>query len=105
MTSFQKRVESFECGHCGENIHGNGYTNHCSKCLWSKHVDITPGDRSSECRSFMKPVRVEGGVNRWVILHRCVSCGHEKRNHVSDADDREMLARVAKQSIEDMMGE
>ena len=26
----------------------NGYTNHCSQCLWSKHVDINPGDRSPE---------------------------------------------------------
>jgi len=105
MTAFQKRVEDFECGHCGERVHGNGYTNHCPTCLWSKHVDISPGDRFSECRSLMKPLRVEGGMNRWIIVHECISCGYEKRNHVSDADDREILAHIAKESIKDRAGE
>jgi hypothetical protein len=40
---FQKTVEDFVCEHCGHPVAGNGYTNHCSQCLWSKHVDDNSG--------------------------------------------------------------
>ena len=41
---FQRKVEDFICEKCGTKNIGNGFTNHCFKCLWSKHVDINPGD-------------------------------------------------------------
>ncbi|MBR6751902.1 MAG: RNHCP domain-containing protein, partial [Alphaproteobacteria bacterium] len=47
MKQFVKRVENFTCAHCGAEVFGNGYTNHCPKCLWSRHVDNNPGDRMS----------------------------------------------------------
>jgi hypothetical protein len=56
---FTKTVEDFVCEHCGEKVVGDGYTNHCPKCLWSKHVDINPGDRASECQGMMKPINVD----------------------------------------------
>ena len=40
--NFKRKIEDFVCGNCGEKIKGDGYTNHCLQCLWSKHVDITP---------------------------------------------------------------
>jgi hypothetical protein len=48
--NFQRVIEDFECEHCGHLEEGNGYTNHCTSCLWSKHVDINPGDRAAECQ-------------------------------------------------------
>lgn len=45
MKHFTKTVEDFICAHCGTHVRGNGYTNHCPECLWSKHVDNNPGDR------------------------------------------------------------
>ena len=58
--SFQRRIENFVCEHCGEKVIGDGYTNHCPKCLWSKHVDVNPGDRMAHCGGMMKPEALEG---------------------------------------------
>ncbi|MFN2146641.1 MAG: RNHCP domain-containing protein, partial [Anaerolineales bacterium] len=35
---FQRRIEYFICEHCGAEVSGVGFTNHCPVCLWSKHV-------------------------------------------------------------------
>jgi len=56
---FQKRKEDFTCGNCRLSVKGNGYTNHCPRCLWSLHVDVNPGDRSEVCRGMMRPIGVE----------------------------------------------
>ncbi|MFA6992594.1 MAG: RNHCP domain-containing protein, partial [Candidatus Gracilibacteria bacterium] len=37
---FSRTIEDFVCEKCGAKVKGDGYTNHCPKCLWSKHVDI-----------------------------------------------------------------
>ena len=84
---FKRTKEDFECEYCGEQVLGDGYTNHCPECLWSKHVDIEPGDRASECRGMMRPVELEehGGEHR--ILHRCTECSFEKRNKLQNKDN------------------
>ena len=55
---FQRNIENFRCEHCEAFVIGDGYTNHCPQCLWSKHVDINPGDREELCNGMMKPVGV-----------------------------------------------
>ena len=57
--NFSKKVENFVCEQCGKENVGNGYTDHCSNCLYSKHMDINPGDRESQCKSLMKPIAVK----------------------------------------------
>jgi hypothetical protein len=57
-TVFKKTKEDFVCEHCGKPVVGNGYTNHCPECLWSKHVDVNPGDRAATCLGLMEPVGV-----------------------------------------------
>lgn len=94
--AFVRRQEDFECEHCGEMVVGNGYTNHCPKCLWSKHVDTTPGDRESTCLGKMKPVRLEGGTDDYRITHKCETCGYEKRNEVAQNDSHDALIALAK---------
>ena len=94
--SFKRTVEDFTCEHCGEIVKGSGYTNHCPKCLWSKHVDKEPGDRAESCCGAMKPVRVEGASPEYTIVHRCLVCGAERRNMVSNLDDTGALAAIAK---------
>ena len=85
---FQKNVEDFVCGHCGFSVSGNGYTNHCPKCLWSKHVDVNPGDRAAACGGMMKPVSVEVGKGgEYSIVHECVVCGYRKKNKISSEDN------------------
>lgn len=91
---FQKRVEDFVCEHCGIRVEGDGYTNHCPKCLWSKHVDVAPGDRAARCGGMMQPTRLEGASPNYVLVHRCTVCKTERRNRSSENDDAEALIRI-----------
>lgn len=85
--TFIKNQEDFVCEKCGQNVRGNGYTNHCPKCLWSKHVDVRPGDRASECGGLMEPKKMIMEGNEFEIIHRCVVCDHEKQNKTAADDD------------------
>ncbi len=93
---FQRRVEDFACGNCGRNVAGDGYTNHCPHCLWSRHVDVNPGDRAEECGGLMRPLRVDTKGGEWTLVHRCVSCGAERRCRSASADDRDALVGLAR---------
>ena len=92
---FVRRKEDFTCEKCGRPVHGSGYTNHCPYCLWSKHVDIHPGDRANTCLGLMEPVRIEQKKGAKVIVHRCVACNKEKRNEVAKGDDFDAILAVA----------
>ena len=87
---FQKRKEDFVCGHCGYEVAGNGYTNHCPKCLWSRHVDEYPGDRANGCLGMMEPIRFILDKGEHILIHRCIRCEKEKKNRMSEDDDREI---------------
>ncbi|MEI6288350.1 MAG: RNHCP domain-containing protein [bacterium] len=99
--SFIRTKEDFVCGHCGASVKGNGYTNHCPKCLWSKHVDVQPGDRQEECGGLMKPVDIflrKRGT--WVIVHLCETCGEKRNNRVSEEDDFDEVVRLEKEIVD-----
>lgn len=83
---FQKKVEDFVCQNCGTKVTGSGYTNHCPKCLYSRHVDINPGDRLNPCGGLMKPINIENKSGEFVIIHKCQRCGEEKRNKARPED-------------------
>ncbi|MFZ1735891.1 MAG: RNHCP domain-containing protein [Candidatus Moraniibacteriota bacterium] len=91
---FQKRVEDFSCGHCAAAVSGDGYTNHCPHCLWSRHVDIHPGDRLSRCGELMEPVSAFLEHGEWQVQHHCLSCGYEKKNRLAADDDMSVLAKI-----------
>jgi hypothetical protein len=96
VKKFQKRKEDFDCEKCKEHVEGSGYTNHCPKCLWSKHVDINPGDRASDCGSGMEPVSIEKEGDEYILSHKCISCGHIKRNKMSKDDNFEVATKINK---------
>lgn len=92
--------ESFTCKVCGWLVTpeqaGTGHRNHCPNCLSSLHVDIEPGDRSSDCGSVMEPVAVwvrKGG--EWAIVHRCRRCGALSSNRVAADDNPMKLLSIA----------
>jgi len=93
--SFIKNKENFTCDNCGENVQGDGYTNHCPKCFWSKHVDTQPGDRASLCGGMMEAVGVEIKQGENVLVHRCIICGHKKRNKVEKTDDYDRVVQLS----------
>lgn len=92
---FLRTVEDFDCAHCGATTRGDGYTNHCRVCLYSRHVDVDPGDRAESCGGLMAPVGVEITSAKTALVHRCTRCGTERRCRVAADDDRDALARVA----------
>ena len=93
---FTRRVESFTCEHCGAQVQGTGYTNHCPACLWSKHVDINPGDRQCNCNGMMQPIAVAPSRRHYIITHRCQTCGSERQNRSAENDNFEELLAIAR---------
>ena len=80
---FSKLDDGFVCTHCGKKVEPLGYSsrNHCPFCLWSKHLDISPGDRANDCKCAMEPIRVEPDPKKgYVIIYRCQKCGEIHRN-------------------------
>lgn len=93
---FIKTIEDFACEHCNKEIKGTGYTNHCPSCLWSKHVDINPGDRASSCGGMMEPISVEEKGGEYSIVHRCQKCGYQKKNKAAKEDDFGEIIKLSK---------
>lgn len=91
---------AFICSHCLQTVapeaDGTMHRNHCPHCLWSMHVDLTPGDRRSGCRGDMEPVAVwvrYGG--EWAIIHRCTRCGALRSNRIAGDDSDIALMSLA----------
>ena len=91
---FTRTKEDFVCGHCEIPVSGDGYTNHCPKCFWSKHVDKNPGDREELCGGMMEPVSLLYKKGDYAIVHRCVRCGFERSNRLASTDDLEGLIKL-----------
>jgi rubredoxin len=94
VKKFQKLKEDFICEHCKTEVIGNGYTNHCPKCLWSKHVDIFPGDRLEDCKGLMKPLEAGKAGDDYYIIHECQKCQYKKKNKLSSEDDFDVFVGI-----------
>ena len=84
---FKRTKEDFKCFKCGQEILGNGYTNHCPHCLWSLHVDIEPGDRLNPCGGKMEPIGLETDSGEFRLIHKCLNCGEVKKVKTVKADN------------------
>jgi hypothetical protein len=88
----------FKCENCGkDNLKATKTCrNHCSYCLFSKHVDgATPGDRLSKCGGLMEPITVDYKAKKsYQIIHRCIKCGTKKINKIAEDDNLDELNRV-----------
>lgn len=75
----------FQCLRCGADVQPStdgSFRNHCPFCLYSRHVDVRPGDRRSRCGSLMRPVGLRRRGRRPQLVHRCIGCGQVKVNRV-----------------------
>ena len=90
---FQRKIEDFVCASCGAKVKGTGYTDHCQNCLWSRHVDVNPGDRLATCLGPMEPVGIEIKGGEKIIYYKCQKCGFTHR-----------VKAVAEDSLEAMIG-
>ena len=77
-SKFTKIDEEFVCENCGRVVPKLGYTcrNHCPYCLYSKHLDINPGDRAETCHGILEPIGLEISPKKgYVIIFKCKKCG------------------------------
>lgn len=98
---FTRRTEDFTCVECGAVVVGDGYTNHCPRCLWSCHVDVYPGDRASDCGGSMRPVGIDQRGGEWRVVHVCTRCGHRKANRLSEGDDDRVVRDLMREPLRD----
>lgn len=98
---FTRRREDFDCLHCGARVRGTGYTNHCPRCLWSRHVDVAPGDRAAGCGGAMEPIGALVVGDGYVVVQRCLSCGHPWRNRTVAGDDLDALLSLVGRPVPD----
>lgn len=91
---FQRKIEDFVCAKCGTKVTGTGFTDHCPNCLWSKHVDVNPGDRQSSCGGDMEPVGFEIKDDNNIIYYQCQKCGFKHRVKAAADDNFEAILKL-----------
>jgi DNA-directed RNA polymerase subunit RPC12/RpoP len=96
MKKFTMRDEKFICENCGAKVEPLGYTarDHCPHCLYSKHVDINPGDRQNECHGLLKPIGIEKFKNTYKIIYKCEKCCMLHKNIVASDDDMNKIIKL-----------
>ena len=90
--------ENFVCDNCHKEVKKLGYTarDHCPYCLYSKHVDINPGDRSNPCRGSLKPIDIEKFKDTYKIIYKCEKCGETHKNIMANDDDFNLIIELSK---------
>ena len=75
-----------------------GYSsrNHCNYCLYSKHVDINPGDRAESCHGLLIPIGVEISSKKgYVIVYKCEKCGKIRKNVAARDDNMNLIIKLS----------
>ncbi len=93
--------ENFVCEVCGNKVNKLNYTarDHCNMCLSSKHLDIMPGDRKSNCGGILEPIAIEKcSKDKLKIVYKCKKCGMIKRNIMADDDNYDKILEIMKES-------
>jgi len=96
--------QTFICGRCSGTvtppISGSEHRNHCPHCLWSRHMDLKPGDRRSGCHGMMEPISLWVRENReWAVIHRCNNCGFIRPNRIAGDDNEIVLFTLAAKAM------
>ena len=99
MKKFNMIDEEFICENCGMKVSKLGYTarDHCPFCLYSKHVDINPGDRLNTCKGLLKPIGIEKFKDTYKIIYKCDKCNKEHKNIMAKDDDMNKIIEISKQ--------
>ena len=97
----------FACKNCSKAVSPiirGSIRNHCPSCLYSLHVDITPGDRLATCGGLMSPIGARQHSKKgWQIEHKCAVCGFVRVNIVADDDDFDKICKLAANRIGDFV--
>ena len=97
MKKFNMVDEEFICDNCNKLVNKLGYTarDHCPYCLYSKHVDINPGDRMNNCRGLLVPIGVEKFKDSYKIIYRCQKCNLIHKNIAASDDDFDKIIKLS----------
>lgn len=98
MKLFSKNDEKFICENCNKEVNPLNYTSrdHCPYCLYSKHVDINPGDRLNECKGLLVPIGIEKFKNTYKIIYKCNKCNIIHKNIMAMDDDMDKIIEISK---------
>lgn len=98
MKLFTKLDEEFVCENCKQEIEKLNYTtrDHCNHCLYSKHVDINPGDRQNPCKGLLKPIGIEKFKNTYKIIYKCEKCNQIHKNIMANDDNMDLIIELSK---------
>lgn len=98
MKNFTMRDEDFICENCDKKVIHLGYTarDHCPYCLYSKHVDIMPGDRQNNCKGLLKPIGIEKFKDTFKIIYKCKTCGQQHKNIMAKDDNMDLIIQLSK---------
>lgn len=96
MKRFNMIDEEFICDKCGKQVKKLNYTarDHCPYCLYSKHVDIMPGDRKNECCGLLDPIGIEKYKNTYKIIYKCLKCKSIHKNIIAIDDNFEEILKI-----------
>lgn len=91
--------EEFTCEWCNKEVNRLNYSarDHCPYCLFSKHVDINPGDRMNNCKGLLEPIDIEKFKHTYKIIYRCQKCEQTHKNIMADDDDINKIIEISKQ--------
>lgn len=97
MKKFHMIDEKFICENCQKEVQPLHYTarDHCPYCLYSKHVDINPGDRNNPCQGLLKPVGIEKFRETYKILYTCEKCGMQHKNILAKDDSMDRIIALS----------
>lgn len=97
MKLFTKNDNSFVCENCKKEVTALNYTSrdHCNYCLYSKHIDINPGDRLNTCMGLLKPIGIEKYKDTYKIIYRCEKCKKEHKNIMAKDDDMNLIISLS----------
>jgi len=98
MKKFKMIDEEFICEICHKKINKLNYTarDHCNYCLYSKHVDIMPGDRLNNCHRILEPIGIEKFKNTYKIIYKCQKCNQLHKNIMAVDDNFEKIIELSK---------
>ena len=101
MKKFKMIDEAFICENCGNKTEKLNYTarDHCNICLYSKHVDIMPGDRQNTCKGLLKPVGIEKFKDTYKIIYKCLKCNEIHKNIMANDDNFDKIIELSKNAI------
>jgi len=101
MKKFNMIDEIFICENCNKNVEKLNYSarDHCPYCLYSKHVDINPGDRMNNCKGLLIPIDIEKFKDTYKIIYKCANCSQLHKNIIANDDDINEIIKLSTKKV------